>query len=147
MLAKSEKQEPKKGAFYLGGEYKILPGDGPAGFVSAIDVKTGKTVWRVDTKYPQMSSVLATAGGLVFYGDPDGTFVALDAKSGKRLWSINTGAGHRASPISYRADGKQYVVVPSGWGGGTAMADLPVAWPEMKDFMKGDAIVAFGLPE
>lgn len=147
MIAISQKQEPKKGLFYLGGEYKMLPGDGPAGFVSAIDAKTGKTVWRNDTKYPQMSSVLATAGDLVFYGDPDGTFVALDARTGKELWSINTGAGHRASPISYLVDGKQYIAVPSGWGGGTAMADLPSAWPEMKNFTKGDAIVVFGLPD
>ena len=38
----------------------------------------------------------------------------LDAKTGALLWKFQTGAAIDASPISYAADGKQFVAVSSG---------------------------------
>jgi glucose dehydrogenase len=57
---------------------------------------------------------LATAGGLVFYSDPDGTFVAADARNGKPLWHFATNVAMKASPMTYTVDGKQFVAVAAG---------------------------------
>jgi outer membrane protein assembly factor BamB len=57
------------------------------------------------------SGLLATAGGVVFYGDPDGAFVAVDDRNGKTLWHFNTNVGMKASPMMFAVDGKQFVAV------------------------------------
>ncbi len=57
---------------------------------------------------------MATAGGLVFFGDDAGSFEAVDARSGKPLWHFNTGQDMSASPMSYAVAGKQYVAIAAG---------------------------------
>ena len=57
---------------------------------------------------------MSTAGGIVFAGDADGNFIALDARTGKDLWHIQLGAAVYAAAVTYRLDGKQYVVIPAG---------------------------------
>jgi glucose dehydrogenase len=57
---------------------------------------------------------MATAGGLVFYGDGRGAFVAADASTGKLLWHFNTGATFRGGPMTYLSGGEQYVVTVAG---------------------------------
>jgi hypothetical protein len=42
---------------------------------------------------------------------------AYDTRTGKELWSHNNGQGHNGGIISYKAKGKQYVAVMTGWGG------------------------------
>ena len=60
------------------------------------------------------SGLMATAGGLVFFGDGSGAFVAADAKTGKRLWHFNTGQQWKAGPMTYTVDGTQYIGVAAG---------------------------------
>ena len=60
--------------------------------------------------------MLATAGGLLFYGDDDGSLGALDPKTGKPLWHFPLGARWHASPMSYAVDGRQYVAVAVNGG-------------------------------
>ena len=74
--------------------------------------------WSVDHVLPFNGGVLATGGGLVFQGDATGAFTAYDAADGRRLWSVDTGSAINAAPITYSLDGRQYVVVPVGAGGG-----------------------------
>ena len=57
---------------------------------------------------------LATATGLVIFGDDSGSLVAVDAISGKPLWSFPTNHNWRASPMTYMFDGTQYVAVVAG---------------------------------
>jgi alcohol dehydrogenase (cytochrome c) len=57
---------------------------------------------------------MATAGGLVFFGDDAGSFEAVDARSGKPLWHFNAGQEMTASPMSYGIAGKQYVAIAAG---------------------------------
>jgi alcohol dehydrogenase (cytochrome c) len=57
---------------------------------------------------------MATAGGLVFFGDDAGSLEAVDAQSGKALWHFNTGQDISASPMSYAIGGKQYVAIAAG---------------------------------
>ena len=52
-----------------------------------------------------------TAGDVVFQGSDTGDFYALDARSGKQLLKVAGLRGVRASPLTYRVNGKQYVAV------------------------------------
>lgn len=93
-------------------------------FLRAIDIETGERVWEL----PQVGTadswggVLSTAGGVVFFGEDSGAFGAADAETGEDLWHVQTNAstelgdGHswRASPMTYMANGKQYVAVAAG---------------------------------
>ena len=66
---------------------------------------------------PIVASLLATAGDVVFVGEPSGHLNALDARTGERLWRFQTGNGIHSNPVTYSVNGKQYVAVPAGWGG------------------------------
>lgn len=86
------------------------------GHVKAYDL-TGREVWSWRVEEPVVTSMLATGGDLVFTGDPLGRVVALHARTGELLWEFQTGSGIHSNPISYSVNGKQYIAVPSGWGG------------------------------
>lgn len=112
------------------------------GYVAAIDPATGEERWRWRNEYPMCASTLATAGGLVFQGTPTGEFVALDAETGTKLWSFQCGSGHHSSPSTYTVDGRQYVAVPTGWGGW-----VEGFLPGLLGAAAGDALFVFALPE
>lgn len=118
------------GKLWLGGAFKVIPGEESFGNVSAVDYNTGKIKWQVKTPQPMMGGALATAGDLVFTGEANGWFRAYEGESGKVLWSFQCGAGVNAPPSAYSIDGKEYVVV--GAGGNTQI-----------DFKRGNAIIAF----
>jgi alcohol dehydrogenase (cytochrome c) len=105
--------EPGK-SFY-GGVTRRAPGTSAAGKVlKAIDVQTGKARWEIQVGGGILGSgVMATAGGLVFYGSDDG-FVAVDASNGKQLWHFNTNQTWRAGPMTYALGGDQYIAVAAG---------------------------------
>ena len=105
--------------YWLGG----APKTGPVitGSVTAIDVNLGTVVAKYETKFPMLGGLLATQGGLIFAGTPDGRLLALDSDTLKLLWSFNTNTAINAPPISFAADGKQYIAVLAGLGG---------AWPK-----------------
>ena len=71
--------------------------------------------WDFPLLSPPWTSLLSTAGGLVFGGTEEGNFLALDAETGKLLWDIQLGGAIRAgNPISFAVDGKQYVATTAG---------------------------------
>jgi len=108
----------KKGAAYLGAGFTIKTIDEKyIGAMRAIDPSSGKIVWEVTNNAPLWGGVLATKGGLVFYGTPEGFLKAVDAKSGQEVWKFQTGSGIVAPPITWEQDGEQYIGVASGWGG------------------------------
>jgi alcohol dehydrogenase (cytochrome c) len=119
-----------QGKLWLGGAFKLIPGEEQAGNVTAVDYNTGKIRWQVKTPQPMIGGILATAGGLVFAGEANGRFRAYDAKDGKVLWTFQAGAGVNAPPSSYAVGGKQYIVV--GAGGNVQI-----------DAKRGNAIIAF----
>ncbi|MFN3323354.1 MAG: pyrroloquinoline quinone-dependent dehydrogenase [Bryobacteraceae bacterium] len=144
----AEEEEPREGATFFGGRFeaKDPPDERAHGHLGAYDPVTGKRIWQVRHKYPVLASILATAGDLLFTGDPEGYFFALDARTGEKLWQFQTGSGHRGSPVTYRVKGRQYVATPSGWG--SALAGLfQQVWPETANFRPGSAIFVFRLPE
>jgi alcohol dehydrogenase (cytochrome c) len=113
-----------------------------SGYVSAIDPATGGEKWRWTHDQPMCSSVLATAGDLVFTGTPAGEFLAFNASSGDLLWRFQCGSGHHSSPSTYSIDGRQYIAVPTGWGAWTEGF-----FPGALGATGGAALFAFALPE
>lgn len=99
--------------------------------VSAFDPATGKKMWTFPTKYFNVSSLLATAGDLIFGGDLEGNAYALDARTGEKLWSFNTGGRIVSPPVTFSVDGRQYVTFSSG-GGSTTENLVSRMWPESK---------------
>ncbi len=104
-----------RGAMGLGG--KEEDGLGSLGsYLTAIDYKTGKVVWR--HRYPGTggnigNGMLTTAGKLLFAGDAGGNLVAYDPANGKILWHTHLGQVSNA-PETYMLDGHQYILVAAG---------------------------------
>ena len=64
--------------------------------------------------------MLSTGGGLVFTGKLTGEFIGLDESTGDTLWQFKTGSSINSTAITYTHNGRQYVSVASGLGGGLA---------------------------
>ena len=118
------------GKLWLGGAFKVIASEEQWGNIAAVDYNTGAIRWKVKTQQPMIGGILATAGGLVFTGQGNGTFAAYDAANGTELWSFQAGAGVNAPPSSYTVNGKQYIVVAAG---GNAQLN----------FKRGNNIIAF----
>ena len=97
---------------------KYLDEETPKKYLEAINIDDGKIAWRIRQLGPangkRDAGILATAGGLLFYGDPTGDVVAADARTGRALWHFPTNGENKASPMTYTVDGKQYVVLAVG---------------------------------
>jgi alcohol dehydrogenase (cytochrome c) len=108
----------KKGAAYLGAGFTIKPlFEDHIGSLKAIDPNTGEIKWEYKNGAPLWGGAMTTAGGLVFFGTPEGDFVALNNETGEELWKFQTGSGIVGQPVTWEQDGEQYVSVISGWGG------------------------------
>ena len=87
-------------------------------FLRAFNIETGNVVWERPqlgtTASKHWAGVLDTAGGVLFYSDPNGDFVAVDETDGKLLWHFATNEVIKASPIAYAVEGKQFVALAVG---------------------------------
>jgi quinoprotein glucose dehydrogenase len=140
--------------FTPNGYFRFLDKDGypaikpPWGLLSAIDLNKGEILWQVPLgEYPELTArgvpltgtenfggTIVTAGGLVFIGgSKDEKFHAFDKRTGRLLWSAQLPAGGYATPCTYTAKGRQFVVIAAGGGGKLATKS-------------GDSFVAFALP-
>lgn len=119
----------------------------PWGTLNAIDLNTGDYLWRVPlgefaeltkrgisiTGTESYGGPLATAGGLIFIaGTRDERIRAFDKKTGMVVWEYQLPAGGFATPITYRIDGRQYIVIADGGGRG---------------LKAGGSYIAFALPK
>lgn len=137
----------KKGAAYLGSGFVIKPVfDDYIGALKAFDPKTGEIKWEYHNPAPLWGGVLATKGGLVFTGTPEGYLKAFDAETGKELWKFQTGSGIVSSPITWEMDGEQYIGVASGWGGAVPLWGGEVA-KYVKYLNQGGSFWVFKLPK
>ncbi len=122
----------------------------PWGSLHAVDLESGELRWSVPlgtlrdivgmpffpitVGLPNLGGPLLTRSGLIFIGAAmDDYLRAFDVESGEELWRGRLPAGGQATPMSYLAGGRQFVVIAAG-GHGRAGTRL------------GDAIVAFALP-
>jgi len=116
-----------------------------SGSITAIDVRTGKVVKKHWTQHPQLGGLLSTAGGLVFAGYAEGQVVALDAETLQELWRFETGSAINAPPMTYMANGKQYVAIEVGLGGAWPQWFVS-ATPELKAQVPSNVLYVFELP-
>jgi quinoprotein glucose dehydrogenase len=131
--------EPPPGMNYrFTGYQRFLDPDGypaiapPWGTLSAIDLNTGEYVWKINLgEYPELAAKdmkntgtenyggpIVTAGGLVFIGATsfDKKFRAFDKSTGELLWETTLPFAGNATPATYAANGRQYVVIAAGGG-------------------------------
>jgi alcohol dehydrogenase (cytochrome c) len=109
-------QDFQEGKEYYSTGVKRIPGESAKKILVAYGLEKSSISW----KYPQIGhghssgGTMTTAAGLVFFGDDAGSLEAVDAHDGKPLWHFNTGQDMSASPMTYQADGKQYVAIAAG---------------------------------
>jgi alcohol dehydrogenase (cytochrome c) len=84
------------------------------GAVIALDPRTGEKKWKFPMTDTTDSGILTTATDLLFTGGREGYFQALDARTGALLWKVTLGGPIVAGPITYQADGKQYIAIAAG---------------------------------
>jgi quinohemoprotein ethanol dehydrogenase len=120
----------KKGLRYVGGTQSAPIGSPMSGTFTAVGGNTNKMVWQTKTPYRigNGGGSTATAGGLVFHGEPDGNILAYDAKTGAELWKFQTGFGAEAPPVVYEADGDQYIAIAAGGNQLTGSAYGDAVW-------------------
>ena len=91
-----------------------------AGSLQARDPVTNTVAWEVPMYGMSNAGTMTTAGNLVLQGRVDGTLRAYDATTGEELWSFDAGLGISAPPVTYSVNGKQYIALLVGYGGGVA---------------------------
>lgn len=121
--------------------------EGNLGELLVIDIRNGEVMWRHRTPSPINTAALTTAGGLVFAGDWDRHMYAYNAQSGDILWQTRLPTSTQGFPISYLANGKQYVAIPVGGGGSSWSTTLPRELaPSIRRPRNGNSLHVFALP-
>jgi quinoprotein glucose dehydrogenase len=120
----------------------------PWGTLNAIDLNTGDYKWRIPlgevpalaargiptTGTENYGGPVVTATGLIFIAATNDEMIrAFDEQTGKVLWQSKLPAGGYATPATYQAQGRQFLVIACGGG--------------KMGTRSGDAYVAFALPE
>ncbi len=121
----------------------------PWGTLNAIDLKTGKYLWKINLgEFPELAALgmkdtgsenyggpIVTASGVLFIAATvhDRKFRAFDTETGKLLWETELPHCGVATPATYSVGGKQFVVI------GTSDARDP-------KLPQGGTYVAFALP-
>jgi len=147
--------KPQRARYNFTGYRKFVDPQGypavapPWGTLNAIDLNTGDYLWKIPLgEYPELvargvrntgsenyGGPIVTAGGLVIIGATiyDRKLRAFDSRSGKLLWQGELPFAGVATPITYMADGRQFIVIATS---GVRDGKGP----------KGSAYVAFALP-
>ena len=102
-----------EGRDYFGGTVISDP-ETLAGFITAVDNRTGELVWQYQSSLPVVAAVTTTAGGLVLGGELSGDFLILDSSNGQPLYRFNTGGAIGGGVVSYAVGDQQYIAVASG---------------------------------
>ncbi|HYR83776.1 MAG TPA: pyrroloquinoline quinone-dependent dehydrogenase [Terriglobia bacterium] len=121
----------------------------PWGTLSAINLNTGEYAWQIPLgEYPELAQTgirntgtenyggpIVTAGGLVFIAATnfDKKFRAFDKANGQLLWETTLPFAGNATPATFEADGRQFVVIAAGGG-------------QARRAPSGGVYVAFALP-
>ena len=120
------------------------------GELQALDVASGRSLWRQRRRAPYNTAILTTGGGLVFVGTWDRFAFAYDAKTGEPKWDTRLPTMANGFPMTYAVDGRQYVAIGTGSApAGTSWAvKVPQALlREIKNPSQGNGLFVFALPD
>lgn len=141
----------------IGGPYGVIMGPflsplglpceaPPWGYVTGVDLRTGKIAYKrkngtirdaapvpvpLKIGVPGIGGPIVTAGGVAFLGATiDNYLRAYDVTTGEEIWTQRLPAGGQATPMTYMANGRQYVVHVAGGHGsvGTKAGDYVIAY-------------------
>lgn len=150
----TENQLDRELPYLMTGYNRFVDKDGypgnkpPWGTLNAVNLNSGKLLWKVPLgEYEELTKrgipitgtrnyggPVVTKGGVIFIAATlDEKIRAFDKNTGKVLWEAKLPAAGYATPTTYMANGKQYIVIACGGGKlGTK---------------SGDTYVAFALPD
>jgi membrane-bound PQQ-dependent dehydrogenase (glucose/quinate/shikimate family) len=128
----------------------------PWGNLEAIDLKTGRSLWKrvlgtsidngplgyrtglgIPIGVPSQGGAITTETGLTFIAaTADNYLRAFETGTGRELWKGRLPAGGQATPMTYRSPrtGRQFVLIAAG------------GHPGLRS-LRGDHIIAFALPD
>ena len=150
VLMRAEPMEKKIGVGGNSASQKLfeMPGtDGNLGKLAAYNTRTMKALWSLQQKAPFLTGVLTTGGGVGFVGDFDRRFRAFETATGKTLWQTRLPTSVQGHVVSYAVDGKQYIAVETGLGGGSPVGKPTTLMPGIHHPNNGNAIYVFALPD
>ncbi len=101
------------------------------GHLIAMDIGSGRILWRHSMETRPQAAALTTGGGLVVSADTDRNLNVHDVATGDVLFHTRLPASAQGFPITYAVDGRQYLAVPVG--GDRSNAIFAFALPERRD--------------
>ena len=140
ILTVNPKQTGGEKAF--GGDRTTPSKERPTGTFSAVNLTTGRFLWKRTMPTPMIGGATTTASNLVMTGDQHGTFYIMNARTGKTLWTANLKLAFGSAPIVYSVGGREYIAVAVGGAATSAASHLGPIGARVFVFRLGGAPVS-----